>query len=54
MRLDLLRLRAGHGSPDSITLNLLSAKALGEDVDRLLSGQAEVDAALRGREQTPV
>jgi hypothetical protein len=53
-RLDLLRLRAGQGSADSITLNLIAAKALGEDVDRLLSGQAEVDAALRGREKTPV
>jgi serine/threonine protein kinase len=53
-RLDLLRLRAGHGSADSITLNIIAARALGEDVDRLLSGQAEVDAALRGREKTPV
>jgi hypothetical protein len=55
-RLDLLRLRAGQGSADSITLNLLAAKALGEDVDRLLSGHAEVDSVLRleGRERTPV
>jgi hypothetical protein len=53
-RLDLLRLRAGHGSADSITLNIIAAKALGEDVDRLLSGQAEADAAIRGREKTPV
>ena len=55
-RLDLLRLRAGQGSGDSITQNLLAAKMLGEDVDRLLSGHAEVDATLRagGRERTPV
>ncbi|HEY8175268.1 MAG TPA: serine/threonine-protein kinase [Gemmatimonadaceae bacterium] len=53
-RLDLLRLRAGHGSAESITQNLLAAKTLGEDVDRLLSGRAEVDAALRGRETTPI
>ena len=55
-RLDLLRLRAGQGSAEGITRNLLASRALGEDVDRLLHGHAEVDTALReiGREPTPV
>lgn len=48
-RLDLLRLRAGQGSAESITQDLLAARALGEDVDRLLSSHDEVEAALRAR-----
>jgi prefoldin subunit 5 len=56
LRLDLLRLRAGRGSPESITQNLEAAKALGEDVDRLVAGAHEVDAVLRRSEHahTPV
>ena len=55
MRLDLLRLRAGQLSADSITQNVDTARQLGEDVDHLLSGQAAVDEMLRdASEPTPV
>jgi hypothetical protein len=47
LRLDLLRLRAGKGSAESITQNLEAAKALGEDVDRLIAGADEAEAAAR-------
>jgi chromosome segregation ATPase len=54
-RLDLLRLRAGHGSVESVTQNVAAAHSLGVHVNRLLSGFAEVKAVLReGREATPV
>ena len=58
-RLDLLRLRAGQGTPAQITHTLAAAKDLGDDVERLLSARAEIDAALRqaprqlGAERTP-
>ena len=54
-RLDLLRLRAGHGSVESVTQNVAAARSLGDHVNRLLSGFAEVKLALQeGREPTPV
>lgn len=46
LRLDLLRLHAGAGSPESITKDLASARALSEDVDRLLAGAHEVEQLL--------
>ena len=58
-RLDLLRLRAGQGTPDQITHTMTVARELGDDVERLLSARAEIDAALRmlprtlGAEPTP-
>ena len=58
-RLDLLRLRAGQGTPDQITHTMSAARALGDDVERLLSARAEIDAELRasprrlGAECTP-
>ena len=58
-RLDLLRLRAGQGTPDQITHTMTAARELGDDVERLLSARAEIDAALRtvprtlGGEPTP-
>jgi eukaryotic-like serine/threonine-protein kinase len=52
LRLDLLRLRAGTGSPESITQSLEAAKALGEDVDRLIAGTDEADAAARRSEHS--
>lgn len=58
-RLDLLRLRAGQGTPDQITHTMTAARELGDDVERLLSARAEIDAALRtvprtlGAEPTP-
>ena len=58
-RLDLLRLRAGQGTPDQITHTMTAARELGDDVERLLSARAEIEAALRtvprmlGAEPTP-
>lgn len=58
-RLDLLRLRAGQGTPDQITHTMTAARELGDDVGRLLGARAEIDAALRisppplGAEPTP-
>lgn len=58
-RLDLLRLRAGQSTADQITRTMTAAKELGEDIERLLSARAEIDAALRlpphplGAEPTP-
>lgn len=57
-RLDLLRLRAGQGTPDHITHTMTAARELGGDIARLLSARAEIDAALRisqppGAERTP-
>ncbi len=48
LRLDLLRLHAdgGVGSAESITQNLSSARALGDDVDRLLASGGEVERLL--------
>jgi len=58
-RLDLLRLRAGQGTADQITQTMAAAKELGEDIERLLSARAEIDADFRmsprrlGAEPTP-
>ena len=56
-RLDLLRLRAGQGTPDQITHTMTAARELGDDVERLLAARAEIDAELRisplGAERTP-
>ncbi|MBI4419776.1 MAG: hypothetical protein HY560_03050, partial [Gemmatimonadetes bacterium] len=49
IRLDLLRLTAGGGSVDSLTADLAAARAVREDVDRLLDARAEVEAHLSGR-----
>jgi eukaryotic-like serine/threonine-protein kinase len=46
LRLDLLRLRAGAGSVDSITTDLEAARELGESADRLLASAREVEAVL--------
>jgi hypothetical protein len=46
-RLDLLRLRAGQGAPDHITHTMSAARELGDDIERILSARAEIDAALR-------
>jgi serine/threonine-protein kinase len=47
LRLDLLRLHAGAGSPDGITRDLVAARALGEEADRLLAGAREVEQAMK-------
>ena len=46
VRLGLLRLHAGAGSAESITQDLAAARALGDDVDRLLAGTREADKLL--------
>lgn len=47
IRLDLLRLRASQGTADQITQTMAAARELGDDIERLLSARAEIDAALR-------
>lgn len=42
LRLDLLRLKAGMGTPDDLTASLSAARHVGEDVDALLAGVSEV------------
>ncbi|HMA22420.1 MAG TPA: hypothetical protein VKP00_00460, partial [Gemmatimonadaceae bacterium] len=49
LRLDLLRLRAGGGSVEGITLDLSAAREFGQEADRLLAGGREVDQALAAR-----
>jgi len=49
VRLDLLRLQAGFGSPESITRDLAAAAELGREADRLAAGLSEADAAITGR-----
>jgi hypothetical protein len=49
LRLDLLRLRAGGGSVEGITLDLAAAREFGEEADRLLAGGREVEQALATR-----
>ena len=56
IRLDLLRMTAGAGSVDSLTADLTEARAVSEQVSRLLEARADVEAALAvypGREMLP-
>ena len=48
IRLDLLRLRGGVGSVETITADLSAAREVGDQIDRLLEGQREVQEALDG------
>jgi serine/threonine-protein kinase len=50
IRLDLLRLQAGVGSVEHITLDLAAAQELGREADRIVSGRREVEEALRSDE----
>jgi len=56
LRLDLLRLRAGAGSIEGITLDLATAREFGQEADRLLASGREVEQALAARRNpsTPV
>ncbi len=47
IRLDLLRMHAGSGSPTSVTADLSKARELSDDIARLLEGQEEVEQALK-------
>ena len=49
IRLDLLRLRAGVGTLESITVDLAAADAVGRETDRLVAGRREVDDFIRPR-----
>ena len=49
LRLDLLRLRAGAGSPEGITRDIAAAREMGAEADRLLAGANEVSALLLPR-----
>jgi hypothetical protein len=46
LRLDLLRLRAGGGSVEGITLDLATAREFGQEADRLLESGRELEQAL--------
>jgi hypothetical protein len=48
IRLNLLRLHAGTGSLQSLTTDLTLARAAAQEVDLLLAGQREIEAALDG------
>jgi serine/threonine-protein kinase len=48
LRLDLLRLRAGVGSPDDLTGSIEEARSVGEAVDVELAARREVESATRG------
>ncbi len=47
LRLDLLRLRAGVGSPDDLTVSIEEARSVGEAVDVELAARREVESATR-------
>ncbi|HEU5219468.1 MAG TPA: hypothetical protein VFU23_12485, partial [Gemmatimonadales bacterium] len=47
VRLDLLRLKAGAGTPDDLTADLESARKVGERIEGLLDALREVEAGLR-------
>jgi serine/threonine-protein kinase len=49
LRLDLLRLHAGAGNPESITRDLAAARSLGDQAERLIAGAQEVERALADR-----
>jgi hypothetical protein len=44
LRLDLLRLRAGVGKPEDLTLAIEDARSVGEAVDAELAAHSEVEA----------
>jgi hypothetical protein len=46
IRLDLLRLTAGAGSVEGLTADLAEARAVSEEVGRLLAARDEVEAQL--------
>jgi hypothetical protein len=47
IRLNLLRLRAGSGSVQSLTTDLGLAREVAQEIGRLLAAEREVDEALR-------
>ena len=53
LRLDLMRLSAGQGSIDDLTVDLEAARGIGEAIDRLLKGQREVAGMLKAEKTIP-
>jgi hypothetical protein len=53
IRLDLLRLRAGVGSVAGITEDLSAAREVGEQAERLLAAEQEVEAAIKSDPGAP-
>lgn len=54
LRLGLLRMQAGAGSVESVTMELTQARGLSADIEGLLAGQQEVERLLRsGEPRTP-
>jgi hypothetical protein len=49
IRLDLLRLQAGVGTPESVTTDLAAAQSVLDQVDRLVAATEEVDLATKPR-----
>ncbi|HEX9886519.1 MAG TPA: serine/threonine-protein kinase [Longimicrobiales bacterium] len=52
IRLGLLRLHAGGGTVESLTLELQTARGLSDDMEKLLEGHREVERILRERRET--
>ena len=46
VRLGLLRLQAGVGTPDELTADLSAARQIGRDVQALLDGERQVEELL--------
>ena len=53
VRLELLRLHAGSGAIESMTVDLSAARALAEDVEQPVAAQGEVRAFLSAPSVTP-
>ena len=53
IRLDLLRLQAGIGTPTSITVDLAAAQEAMRQVDRLIEARHDVDAVTRSPSRVP-
>jgi eukaryotic-like serine/threonine-protein kinase len=53
IRLDLLRLQAGIGTPTSVTLDLAAAQEVMRQVDRLVEARHDVDAVTRSTDRVP-
>ena len=54
IRLGLLRLHAGSGTVGGITQDLTNASEIAGDIERLLEGRSEVEAALKGEGVEPL
>jgi predicted Ser/Thr protein kinase len=53
IRLDLFRLSTGQGSVDDLTADLEAARAVGEDIDRLVAGQGDVAGMVASERTIP-